>query len=149
MLYRGSEDGWKWRDFHENCDKLGPTLTLFKTKTGTVCGGFTVIDWHSGSGYKPDKKAFIFNLTSKRVFLPHKNDNAIYCYHAGGPRFGGALGLGDEPMNKHNGGLCYVGPENCHYKVEEDGSGNSPVTGEGGNKGNNTKWFTCVEVEVY
>lgn len=54
LIYRGSEDGWDFIDFHSRCDKMGPTLTLIKTKAGIICGGFTMIDWDSDSGYKLD-----------------------------------------------------------------------------------------------
>ena len=41
MLYRGSNDGWKLKDFHSRCSNKGPTVTLFKVKKGDCIGGFT------------------------------------------------------------------------------------------------------------
>ena len=41
MLYRGSEHGWKWKDFHHRCDNKGPTISLFKVKDGDVIGGYS------------------------------------------------------------------------------------------------------------
>ena len=41
MLYRGSDHGWKRKDFHDRCDKKGPTISLFKVKDGDVIGGYT------------------------------------------------------------------------------------------------------------
>ena len=32
LLYRGSKDGWKYKDFHDRCDGKGGTITLFKVK---------------------------------------------------------------------------------------------------------------------
>ena len=29
LLYRGSVDGWMYKDFHTKCDKKGPTVCLF------------------------------------------------------------------------------------------------------------------------
>ena len=29
ILYRGSEHGWYYKDFHSRCDKRGPTMCLF------------------------------------------------------------------------------------------------------------------------
>lgn len=52
-------------------------------------------------------------------------------------------------MNKENNCRCNVGDTKCYYKVSEDAEGNSPVTIAGGNKGNYSKNFTCIEVEVY
>jgi hypothetical protein len=41
MLYRGSDHGWKCKDFHYRCDYKGPTISLFKVKDGDCIGGFT------------------------------------------------------------------------------------------------------------
>ena len=41
ILYRGSENGWTQNDFHERCDKKGPTICLFKVKDGDCIGGYT------------------------------------------------------------------------------------------------------------
>jgi hypothetical protein len=41
MLYRGSEHGWKFIDFHSRCDNKGPTISLFKIKDGDCIGGYT------------------------------------------------------------------------------------------------------------
>ena len=29
LLYRGSVHGWTAKDFHDNCDNKGPTISLF------------------------------------------------------------------------------------------------------------------------
>ena len=41
MLYRGSDHGWMYKDFHSRCDNKGPTISLFKVKDGDVIGGYT------------------------------------------------------------------------------------------------------------
>jgi hypothetical protein len=41
LLFRGSEHGWRARDFYSRCDKKGPTIILFKVKDGDCIGGFT------------------------------------------------------------------------------------------------------------
>jgi hypothetical protein len=41
MLYRGSDHGWTWKDFHDRCDNKGPTISLYKVKDGDVIGGYT------------------------------------------------------------------------------------------------------------
>ena len=41
MLYRGSEHGWKYKDFHSRCDDMGPTISLFKIKDGDIIGGYS------------------------------------------------------------------------------------------------------------
>ena len=41
LVYRGSDHGWKFIDFHSRCDYKGPTISLFKVKDGDCIGGFT------------------------------------------------------------------------------------------------------------
>jgi hypothetical protein len=41
MLYRGSEHGWKCKDFHSRCDDKEPTISLFKIKDGDIIGGYS------------------------------------------------------------------------------------------------------------
>ena len=41
LLYRGSRDGLNISDFHRNCDRKGPTLTVIEDKNGCIFGGFT------------------------------------------------------------------------------------------------------------
>jgi hypothetical protein len=41
LLYRGSDHGWKYIDFHSRCDNKGPTISLFKVEEGDCIGGFT------------------------------------------------------------------------------------------------------------
>jgi hypothetical protein len=45
MLYRGSEHGWKYKNFHSRCDNKGPTISLFKIKDGDVIGGYSKAMW--------------------------------------------------------------------------------------------------------
>ena len=70
LLYRGSRDGWMHADFHNLCDKRGPTVTLIKTKKGRICGGFTKVSWTSpvNGDYRFDAAAFIFSVDLKAKF---------------------------------------------------------------------------------
>jgi TLD len=65
MLYRGSEHGWKIKDFHSRCDNKGPTISLFKIKDGDCIGGYTKVEWQSPEDgeYVSDNDAMLFNLT--------------------------------------------------------------------------------------
>ena len=47
LLYRGSKDGWKLKDFHDRCDKRGPTVSLVRSSKGKICGGYTSVSWTS------------------------------------------------------------------------------------------------------
>jgi hypothetical protein len=41
LIYKGSRDGFYAGDFHSRADKKGPTISLFKMKSGDIIGGFT------------------------------------------------------------------------------------------------------------
>jgi hypothetical protein len=40
-IYRASDHGWKPEDFHSRCDKMGPSISLFKASDGECFGGYT------------------------------------------------------------------------------------------------------------
>jgi hypothetical protein len=69
LRYRGSEHGWKAKDFHSRCDKIRPTISLFKVKDGDCIGGYTTAKWSSETdkGFK-DTAAMLFNLSQERHF---------------------------------------------------------------------------------
>jgi hypothetical protein len=114
LLYKGSRDGWTKSKFHELCDRMGPTLTIMKTKAGAICGGFTMQDW-SGYEYKSDSCAFVFRLDTKATYSPKLQSRAIWCSKGRGPSFGNdALTLWDEPMNGSGKGWSYVDIDGGH-----------------------------------
>lgn len=47
LLYRGSENGWDPKTFHEICDGKGATFCLFLSSKGYLSGGFTSVPWTS------------------------------------------------------------------------------------------------------
>jgi hypothetical protein len=91
-LYRGSEDGFKAKDFHRLCDgkKKGPTLSLFKVKdTGHCIGGFTNSYWSAPDEWitVADPGAVVFNLTHQTAFQVINTKQAIVCWKHRGPVF--------------------------------------------------------------
>ena len=52
MIFNARRDGWKAKDFHENCDLKGPTLSLVQVKNGPCIGGFTTAQWSSNGKMK-------------------------------------------------------------------------------------------------
>ena len=149
LLYRGSRDGWKAKDFHRLCDNQGPTLTIVKSSVGRISGGFTTIPWkqQKEAGWQKDEKALVFSVDSELKFPCLQVDDAICHQEDGGPQFGFYC-LGIQNMNKPNLSNCSFkdnGINHYLYKVSDDGNGNSVLTGEGG-KG---AMFTCVELEVF
>ena len=153
-MYRGSLHGWDRSKFHELCDKKGPTLTLMKSKVSQqIFGGFTTKSWDDIRDFKEDESAVVFNLTTKTTFKLTNPSKAINCAQWFGPCFGdSALSLLSDPLNKEDGGCCYVnedGKHDVYYDIKVDQNGNSPLTGEGSKQKNCYKSFTCEEFEVY
>jgi hypothetical protein len=83
LLWRGSRDGFGARDFHGRCDGHAPTLTLIQDTEGNIFGGFTPVQWESGTHDKrasqrlwksncckadPSLKSFLFTLKNPHNF---------------------------------------------------------------------------------
>ncbi len=92
LVYRASKDGFLARDFHRKCDGIKYTLTVIKTTTGNIFGGFTNRPWLSDKKSYKDYTGFIFSLANKDC-NPFKvkcySNNAIACNRLYGPAFGG------------------------------------------------------------
>ena len=70
------------------CDKKGPTLTVIKTTTGHIFGGYTSVSWDK-SGYKEDYNAFLFSVNKLTKYpIVNNHAKAIYCGSSYGPIFG-------------------------------------------------------------
>ena len=117
-LYSGSDDGWKHKDFHRQCDKKGKTVSLFQIKDGDCIGGYTSQHWDK-LGTKADSSAFVFNLTHSRHFPSQATGKAIKCDSYYGPCFssGGSSDLtaGNEPFNDNN--KCWSNANEDAYKI--------------------------------
>jgi len=93
-LWRGSRDGFGAEDFHSRCDGVKNTLTIIKTTTGFIFGGYTSQAWASPqySEYKRDPNAFLFtfknpsNMPMKLKVIDSKY--AVYHDYSYGPTFG-------------------------------------------------------------
>jgi hypothetical protein len=93
LIYRGSRDGFGAKDFHLNCDRKLPTLTILKAQdSGFIFGGYTEAAWDSSDEYKTDPNAFLFSLTNKEEKPCKMNvidpKTAIFCGSDLGPIFG-------------------------------------------------------------
>jgi hypothetical protein len=77
LLYRGSRDGWMFKDFHQRCDNQGPTLTLFKSSKEKICGGYTSISWNTDGTNHVDNSAFLFSVSLKKKYLSEKDEVAV------------------------------------------------------------------------
>ena len=68
LLYKASLHGNLINNLHSRCDGYGPTVTVVKTKTGILFGGFTSIKINSSGTYVKDPTAFVFNLTNNKKY---------------------------------------------------------------------------------
>lgn len=151
LLYRGSIDGWKHKDFHSRCDNKGPTITLMKVKDGDCIGGFTKAKWSPPpyGQYFEDSDSLLFNLSCFRRYPPESSESekkVILCQSIKGPCFGGGefgseLGAVDAPFNCE--GNCYSWVDGPSYCIPVNGAGKNMLTNKMNNK------FTISELEVW
>lgn len=85
--YRMSIDGYSASTFHANCDKLSNTITFYKVNKDNIFGGFTRHSW-ARSGFKRDRNAFLFNLSTGKKYLVNNSNYAIYTHKHYFPSFG-------------------------------------------------------------
>ena len=128
LLYRGSEHGWNFIDFHSRCDKKGPTICLFKIKDGDCIGGYTNAQWSSEDELVDDIDAMLFNLSCYRHYPTKRvTKNEIFCYKGCGPRFGGNdLKAHKEPFNGE--GHCFSQSKCQCYGIPVDDAGKNLLT---------------------
>ena len=74
LLYQGSKHHFTASAFRQLCGDRGATLTLIKSTTGHVFGGFTSLAWAqtATNQYRQDSTAFIFTLTNPHGVAPTK-----------------------------------------------------------------------------
>lgn len=89
LAYKMTQDLDK---FHQKCDNIGPTLSLFQIKIQKnleICfGGYTSINWDCSNSFKKDDSAFIFSISKKKVFPVQDPFHSIACASSYGPSFG-------------------------------------------------------------
>ena len=97
LLYRGSRDGFGASDFHSRCDNKPNTVTIVKSISGNIFGGFSSAKWSSpvNETWQFDNSAFIFSLVNKenRPLIFEQSSinkkNSIGSMKNRGPIFGG------------------------------------------------------------
>ncbi|KAL9651477.1 hypothetical protein ABK040_001424 [Willaertia magna] len=144
LIYRGSRDGFKAQDFHKLCDGKSHTITIIKSTSGHIFGGFTTTAWNQNYQYYSSPNSFLFSLynptkqDSKPMRFDLKDENnssAIYCNSNYGPTFGGADLCIRDNCNSNNNSSSNLGNTygiNVSYK---------DLTG--------TYNFTVQEIEVF
>ena len=99
LLYRATRDGFNSLAFHSKCDGKSNTVTIVKTDSNCVFGGFTSAAWKSAGScavaYIKDTNAFVFSLrregfskSEKFLINPIVSKYAIFGHRSFGPVFG-------------------------------------------------------------
>jgi len=75
LVYRGSRDGFTAAVFHEKADDRGDTVTVVKTTTGRVFGGYTNIPWSNSASQnmQKDSSSFVFQLGDNDEYFKYNS----------------------------------------------------------------------------
>lgn len=76
LLYKATIDGFKPKDFHRQCNRKKPTVTIYRDSTTCyLFGGFTRAEWitpRTTYSTQQDSQAFLFTLTNPHSLTPRK-----------------------------------------------------------------------------
>jgi hypothetical protein len=142
LLWRGTRDGFRAKDFHDRCDGHANTLTLIQAEGGAVFGGFTPLEWESRVRDRklqadnntrkgdPTGQSFVFTLENQQgvpptkfALRPSRRENAIFCDAKFGPRFGGDITIVDRcNENKESQAAAFGTTYNCDAVAAKDGA---------------------------
>eukprot|EP01083_Nonionella_stella_P025151 69290_1 len=70
LLYRATNDGWKYDTFFDKCKDAKQTLTIIQTDSNNVFGGYTSIPWRNDNRWRVDDAAFLFLIRSSKQYKP-------------------------------------------------------------------------------
>lgn len=144
LVYKATTNGWTAANFHTAANNQGPTITVIKSTTNQVFGGYNSFPWDSTSGSLPGDEGFLFNLTNNYRLT---NTNSAYQTYNGssyGPTFGGGHDLGmpgalNATGTHYTNTNSYQNPNTQGAYTYLDGGGGSPSAYN----------FNASEVEVY
>ena len=132
LLYRGSENGFSTKIFHNLCDNIRGTLTIVKTTKSIKFGGYTEQSFKIGNSYSFgfDRKgiAFGFSLDLYKIYnyydcsqIDSKNRlPSIYIDHTEGPSFGSLFNIYQNSNNNLGGSTHYTVSQNHFGRFEKD-----------------------------
>ena len=123
------------------CDGKGPTLTVIKTTTGHIFGGYTSVSWDKSDSFKYDYNAFLFSVNKLTKYpIVNSHANAIRCHPSYGPTFGNGYNISVKDNSNANTD-SYVTAGNA-YNIPAGVNEQSILT-------NGNRNFQTVEIEVY
>ncbi|KAH3758853.1 hypothetical protein Pelo_9372 [Pelomyxa schiedti] len=104
LLWRGSEHGFGASKFHKLCNKIAPTVSIIRTASKYVCGGYTPLKFSNSGEHKGGcgGRNFLFSLVRAGVPSPptilrcKEHTTCIFCSAESGPVFGQGLHVCDN-----------------------------------------------------
>ena len=153
LLYKATRDSFKASAFHQMCDGWTNTITLIKTNSNFVFGGFSTGKWTNNSTWSSDPSAFLFSLRRNGIsfsdrFMIQNSEYAICGYSAYGPIFGGGASGHDilivDNSDKNKGSFTHFG--SC-FLTPAGKTGTNDTT-KSFFAGTYADWLT-TEIEVY
>ena len=102
LLYRKSRDGDQAINFHQKCDGVPKTISIFETVKGFKFGGYIDKAWSSNGGWiKNDESCFIFSVDLMKIYNPVKGMDKYYFHKNYGPNFS-EFGLYNHIVGKNS-----------------------------------------------
>lgn len=142
VIYRTTEAAHSRKNILSMLPSKGPTIIIFRTLNGKICGGYTPLQWEQDDQWKvdPNLQTFIFSMDMMTKYnidkLSHKN--AIYCAPSCGLWFGESL-------------RCYFGHEDGtqanSFSYEEHQYYDNKITSQNFH-GNDKKDFGVKDLEI-
>ncbi|CAG8641303.1 5125_t:CDS:2 [Acaulospora morrowiae] len=88
LVVRGRRDGFSPETFHQKCEGIPRTITVFKINNSALCGGYNPLDWKYGH---TTSDSFVFYFDHDRADIERLNGFAIQKRQGYGPCFGEEL----------------------------------------------------------
>lgn len=142
LLYRGSRDGFRAKDFHGKCDYKGPTLVIIENTIGNKFGGYAPVAWTSTSQWvqnEESRSSFLFSIDKKQKLSYQLESKQQALYH--GSDYGPVFGYGPA--------LCIRDRCNTSSENNCEPSKNTFQNLKEGGYISGTNKFIVKEIEVY
>jgi len=139
LLYRGTRDGMDCQTFHKKCDNHAQTLTVVKSDSGRVFGGYSDQTWNNTNNYKASQKTWLFSIDEKEKFpiMSTGSSMATFTSQGYGPTFGSGHDL-YICLTQGGGGGLFSGGGQSYSNVGNAYQLSSGGTGKKGKKALNT-----------
>ncbi|EDO48431.1 predicted protein [Nematostella vectensis] len=121
--YHANSDGRNFTVFHENCDGIGPTVTIVRVRN-YVFGGYSSVSWKDDCRFYKSPKSFLFSLynvggysPTQLLLIDEQDQAALWGCSRNGPTFGHgfdlSLSYADVPQC-YARPKTYAPPDNCN-----------------------------------